>query len=203
MWAERKRAIILDEIEKGKFNYADHFPGSKRSKLFGHVPKSLTIEQLLNVYLTKAEKQLEYSTYNDYTKSVKYHLIPSFGKVPVVNLTPLIIRQWIEKNNNLSLKRISNVLVPLRHVLEQALNDEIIPRNPLDKLVIKKLLPKVNAKRKEVDPFDYDETKIILSLTKGQYHNLLKFAFFTGLRSSELIALQWSHVDLKKGVVGS
>ena len=53
-----------------------------------------------------------------------------------------------------------------------------------------------------MDPFDKQEVKAILDATHHeQIKNLFKFAFFTGLRTSELIALEWGDVDLTHGVI--
>ena len=37
---------------------------------------------------------------------------------------------------------IRNILIPLRAVLAEAVNDDILPRNPLDRVVLGKLLNK-------------------------------------------------------------
>lgn len=48
----------------------------------------------------------------------------------------------------------------------------------------------------DVDPFSQAEVKAILDACAGQIRNLFQFAFWTGLRTSELIALRWDDVDL-------
>lgn len=204
-WAANKRASVLSKIRDNTFNYADEFPNSRRAYLFGHFSTTTTLGELLTNYLKRAELRLEYSTYKDYLKSVRLYLRPEFGKINIVHLTPIILKQWIEKNLSLSLKRINNVLIPLRHVVDESLNDGIIKENPFDRLVIKKLLPRNSVERDDdgdVDPFDEDEMKAILRAAedKPQYYNLLKFAFFTGLRPSEIIALNWSDIDLDKEI---
>ena len=75
--------------------------------------------------------------------------------------------------------------------------------NPLDKIVISKLLSKETSKSSfKVDPFDRGEVKAILEATHHeQIKNLFQFAFFTGLRTSELIALEWEDVDLGHGLL--
>jgi integrase len=87
-------------------------------------------------------------------------------------------------------------------MLDQALNDGVIDRNPLDKLVLSKLINKKTSHSDwEVDPFDQDEIKAILNEATGQARNLFQFAFFAGLRTSELIALEWDDIDWLKGMV--
>ncbi len=200
-YAERLRGEIINAIALGTFNYADYFPNSKRARLFGHVVVKATVGEMLKDYMAIAEKTLEPSTFNGYRKVCGGHLYPTFGKIPIRELSPLIIRNWITELN-LTVKTVRNILTPLRNMLDQALNDGIIERNPLDKLVLSKLINRKTSKSSwEVDPFDHDEIKAILKAAKGQARNLFQFAFFAGLRTSELIALEWDDIDWLKGVV--
>ncbi len=100
-------------------------------------------------------------------------------------------------------KTVSNILIPLRAVIDQALNDDSIKSNPLDKIVIAKLLCKASSKSDfKVDPFDKDEIQAIVDAAHDeQIKHLFQFAFFTGLRTSELIALEWDDIDWINGVV--
>ncbi|WP_230371034.1 tyrosine-type recombinase/integrase [Paludibacterium denitrificans] len=51
----------------------------------------------------------------------------------------------------------------------------------------------------DVDPFTQEEQSAILAQLTGHGHNLLKFAFWTGMRTSELVALEWSDIDFVRG----
>ncbi len=200
-YAERLRGEILNAITFGTFNYADYFPKSNRARLFGHSWVKSTVGELLKDYMTIAEKTLEASTVNGYKKVCDGHLFPAFGEIPIRELSSITIRNWIT-SLNCTAKTIRNILTPLRNMLDQALNDDVIERNPLDKIVLSKLVNKKTSKSDwEVDPFDRDEIKIILTEAIGQTRNLFQFAFFTGLRTSELIALKWNDIDWLKGVV--
>lgn len=53
----------------------------------------------------------------------------------------------------------------------------------------------------EDDPFNQDEIKAILSEAKDQARNLFQFAFCSGLRTSELIALEWGDIDWLNGII--
>ncbi len=100
------------------------------------------------------------------------------------------IKQWIAEQQGISSKRINNILIPLWRMLDEAYNDGKIERNPADK--IKNL--KVSSP--EPEPFTLKEIQAILNAcTEPQHRNLFQFAFFTGLRTGELIALRWEDVD--------
>jgi integrase len=49
-----------------------------------------------------------------------------------------------------------------------------------------------------VDPFTREEQNLIISTAAGQIRNQIVTFFWTGMRTSELIALEWSDVDWKR-----
>jgi integrase len=55
--------------------------------------------------------------------------------------------------------------------------------------------------RDAIDPFSKEEHAVILQNLTGQGRNLIQFAFWTGMRTSELVALDWTDVDFVRGVV--
>ncbi len=194
-YTERLRGEIINAIERNNFNYSEFFPKSKKAVQFGHVSQKTPIDELLVSYLKQAEISVEKSTYLGYRKVCEAHLFSEFDKVFIQNLTPAMIRNWIS-SLKLSHKTIKNILIPLRAVITQALIDGLIDTNPLDKVFINKL---VNKKYKnsdyQVDPFHQEEIERILSAADGQLKNQIQFAFFTGLRPSELIALRWDDIN--------
>jgi integrase len=52
----------------------------------------------------------------------------------------------------------------------------------------------------EPDPLDPSEVGLLLEACPGQVGNLFQFAIWTGLRTSELIALEWGDIDWNRGL---
>jgi len=200
-YAERLRGEILNAIERGTFCYADFFPNSKRAQLFGHAASRITIGELLDDYLEQTKSTKETSTYKGYLRVCETHLYPTFSKTAIQDLKPMVIRKWVQ-GFTCTAKTASNILTPLRAVIEQALIDQYITSNPLNSIIVSKLLNKKTKKSNyKADPFDIGEINAILETAEGQIHNLLQFAFFTGLRVSELIGLRWRDVDWINGMI--
>lgn len=200
-YAERLRGEILNAIERGTFSYVDYFPTSKRAYIFGHVQTKVTIGELLREFLAEAKSTKESSTYRGYKKVCEGHLLPIFDKVEIQDLQPAMLRKWI-RGLNCTTKTAANILTPLRAVIEQALVDQYIKENPLNSIIVDKLLNKKTKKSDyKPDPFSVDEIKAILDASEGQVRLLFQFAFFTGLRVSELIGLRWEDVDWKKQLI--
>ena len=203
-YAINLKAEIENAIERQTFRYTDYFPDSGRARLFGHAVSTVTIKELLEEWLKDVERTHPHSTYRCYKKSCNAHLIPEFGSTRARELTPQQIREWIRGRTG-TLKSIRNDLTPLRAVLDRALNDDIIDRNPLDKIKVSKLVSRKQAKTDYlVDPFTDDEIKTVLA-TAREYDpricNLLQFAFYSGLRTSELFGLKWGDIDWHNGTV--
>ncbi|WP_454781678.1 site-specific integrase [Legionella sp. WA2022007384] len=80
--------------------------------------------------------------------------------------------------------------------------DQYIKENPLNSIIVNRLLNKETKKSDyKPDPFSVDEIKLILNEAEGQVRLLFQFAFFTGLRVSELIGLRWEDVDWQHNII--
>lgn len=156
---------------------------------------------VLNRWLTLKEHELEHSTLTGYHRIVENVLIPRRRVVPMRDFDRVAAKDLVATfGPEVSAKRINNVLGPLRSALDEAVHDELIPSNPLTGFRVKRRA--TVEEKEEVDPFSPAEVQAILQACDlEQVRNYVQFAIATGLRTSELIALCWSDVDLKAGTV--
>jgi integrase len=189
------------KIDKDAFVYTDYFPDSPRGKMFGYTGASKeTLGNLLRAYYAACEKSvaignMSISTLNGYRKIVFGRLIPKWDKTRLRDLNPRELRLWVS-NMGITAKSVRNLLSPLRTVLDEALNDELITSNPLDRVPLKLLLKKTaRPSTYKIDPFNALERAEILGGTEGQELNMYGFWFETGLRPGELIALEWQKIN--------
>lgn len=195
-YAERLRAAIVSEIERGSFDYARHFPESTRSALHGGKPVKM-VGDLLDEYLIWAKGSVAWSTYKGYESAVRHHLQPTFGETPITDLTVSEIKAWLG-GLEITAKRINNVLIPLRHVTADAHSDGLIPADPMKRIQhLKDRRPK-----QEPDPFTVDEVQALIAAARDlEVAVFIQFACSTGMRTSELMALRWGDIDRKQGTV--
>ena len=191
--AERLYSAIQHEISIGTFDFAKHFPNSKKS-IVQNYTNNKTISQALDDYMRSARRSLERSTIRGYNSAIEFHLKPHFGHIKLSDLTASMVKSWIG-GLTISSKRINNVLIPLRNVFSDAYADELIDRNPM--LRVKNL----SIVTEEPKPFTQAESNAILKELPIQGKNLIQFALWTGLRTSELIALEWGDIDFNAGLV--
>lgn len=191
--AERKLASVKRDIEIGKFYFPDHFPDHPAASRFrkGH---QITVGEALKRWLLAKRSRVEPTTYHGYEKDTLYHLIPAFAEYRLSELRAADIERYFE-NLDVVGKTKNNILIPLRAVFGEALRDEIIDRDPLKKI------PLFQHRAPEPDPLSQSEILSILQACEGQIQNIIEFAIWTGLRTSELIAVRWSDVDFQAGKV--
>lgn len=194
-YAVRLRGEILNAIEKGTFKYAEYFPDSKIAGKFGARPTRVTVGELLREQLKIADRTLSPSTARAYLDACNAHLFKQWDTTPILELTPPALRAWIG-TFECKIKTMRNTLQPLSNALNQAVNDDVIESNPLDRVKLNKIMSREQRKSEfEPDPFDMAEINAILATAVGQERNLWQFSFATGMRPSECMALEWSSID--------
>jgi integrase len=191
----RKRDVILYEIEFGKFDYSKHFPNSKRAKELSNTQADIiTIKEMINSWFIRTQDQWEYSTKRGYISKITHHIEPNFGHICVSEFKPSFFKDW-GAISTLSGKTKNEVRSIMRSAFQELYIDEIIDGNPIDRIKRFKHI------KKEPEPFNAIERESILGQMSGQVRNLYEFAFWTGLRTSELLALRKCDIDLKRKVI--
>jgi len=196
---ERHRAAILDAIENGTFDYAVTFPESTALSKFKSPPSSLALfSSYCAAFVERQRVHVKYSTWKKIDMDARNILIPSFGEMHLADIRRKDIRDWCA-SQTCGNKRINNVLSILRRLFDEAVMDEVVDVNPLAGWRYER---KSAVKRTDdIDPFTVSEQGAILDAAEGQFRNFIKFALWTGMRTSEMIALDWADVDFKRGVV--
>jgi integrase len=191
----RKRDVILYEISMGQFDYLKHFPKSKTAlTLAGNQACNITIKQMVNDWFKRTQDQWEFSTKRGYISKITHHIEPNFGQICVCEFKPSVFKDW-GATSTLSGKTKNEVRSIMRSAFQELYIDEIIDGNPIDRIKRFKHI------KKEPEPFNAIEREKILAQMSGQVRNLYEFAFWTGLRTSELLALRKCDIHLKRKVI--
>jgi len=196
-YAERLLGEIQNQIVSGTFEYAKYFPNSKKLELFGVVKKTKNIKSYLDEYLKICQnRNLSPSTIGGYEKCLS--ALSALHKLHVSELTPAVLKNWIASRKT-KLKTTRNNLSFLRSAIDEAVTDGLLTINPVTLVSASRyhvIDNSPNADEYEIDPFTPAETIAIYQNCQfPEWKNLFRFAFNTGLRSSELCALRWSDID--------
>jgi integrase len=189
-YAERLRSEILRRIELGTFSYQEYFPNSKRANI--GKAKIPLFKDAADTWLKVKFSELEYSSYITYKKNLDKHWIPEFGDRRIDSIVMSEISSHLA-DMEVTPKARNNIFIPMRGVLETAFYDGSIKSNPADRI------KNIKTQKPEPDPFTLDEIDLIVNQLLKKYNeqvaNYFEFAFFTGLRTSEIIELKWSDVE--------
>lgn len=196
--ASNHRAAIIDAIDKGQFDYRVTFPESKRAKEFYAVPgDAQTMDSYLDAWLDRKKTEVKASTYVGYKDTVISHLAANLGRIMLSELTRAqiveICRKW-----SVADKTVRNRLSVLRSALDDAVQDGLINISPMYGWKYRSTNPQKKKKAEHVEPFTASEQKAILKQLSGQDYNVFKFMFWTGLRTSEVVGLNWGDIDWNK-----
>ena len=201
----QRAASLRDEVRRkigdGTFDYAAYFPDSPKAK--AQEADSTLMQFMLAEQLATYKKQVENSqmspaTYVGYAKAITGERMRAWHGKKLREVTPSALREWISTMDCTS-KAIRNLLIPLRSVFEDALNDGLIDFNPFERIALAKLI-KQTAKASDyvIQPFTADERQTLLGACRSDELPMMQFWFSTGRRPGELQALEWRHIDWDK-----
>ena len=98
----------------------------------------------------------------------------------------------------LSIGRINFIRSVFRVILSDALDNELVNKNPFDNI---KKAKRKRGKNAEILPFSLDEINEILNNSEGQHKNILTTLFFSGMRTGECWGLKWSDIDFENNTI--
>lgn len=198
-YAVRRRAEVLRKIEDGEFDYRVEFPGSNNIKKFyesyNFTCADYLTKQLSNYQRMNQVGELETITLKTYQRIIESKLLPYFLEKQIGKLSAMDIKQFIG-TFECSAKYATQLLIPLRAALDEAVNDGVLTINPMNQLAIGKLIRenfhKSTFKRERFT--EHEREAIINACEEPMVKNMITVGFFTGLRLGELIALRWDNI---------
>ncbi len=159
--------------------------------------KTTKLKDFIEEYLNWYKTQVRPATYINRESSIKKNITEVFGEYKLEQLTPIVIQKWqqglIQKDLNQNYVR--SLHIALSQIFERAVNLDIITSNPAKKA------GNVKRKKTEVEFWTEDELNLVLDtmnktdLLQHFGYLMIKFLFYTGLRFSEMQALQWSDLN--------
>lgn len=145
---------------------------------------------------------------------VRLHILPAFGDCKLSRLTTPVIQQQVNKWANNANKGIKGAYANYsflnninRRILQYGVTMQVIEHNPARDVIIPR---KQNNKEHKVKFFSNQELKQFLNylddLDLSSYENFFDYVLYktllaTGCRIGEVLALEWSDIDLEKGTI--
>lgn len=189
-YAARLAAEIREKIRHGTFSYADYFPASKHAT----TGSGTTVGDQLDLWL-RLQTGRAASTLKGYAVAVEWWK----ARVGARQLRALVhsdVLSALSSEPTWSGKTRNNKVSVLRQALALAIRDGAIPSSAVEGLEAAK------HQRPEPDPFSRSETEAIIAelhrRCDARVALYFEFKFFTGLRTSESLAVRWENVDFRR-----
>lgn len=176
-------------IKDGTFTFADFFPNSKNAATPGD---KKTLKEMGDLWL-KTKGRLATKTQDQYRNAVGVWVRMIGGDRVIDTIKHSELASLVGGHPWSSAKLLNNYLIVLRGIFRLAGRDMKLD-NPMDGIENSK------HQAKAPDPLSIQEMRKILDVMYRDMPRLVacyyEFAFLTGMRPEELIALRWEDIDM-------
>ena len=156
-------------------------------------------DQFIATY--KSNGSIQLNTLIGYRGYLNNHLYPYFGDKPINIIDTAEIQTYINaKSETLSKKTIKEHLQLLGMIMDAAVEDALIPKNPCASKrlqVVGKSSAKVSAYSEE----EYKSFESLLPKLPETPRLFLALSLYTGMRQGEMFALRWENIDLSQHII--
>lgn len=201
LFTDGKRHSVMARTRREALEKAENLV-QRRKKGLDVAGASTSLSDFLERFLAfyRTEGGVALRTWQDYRYHVDKNIVPHIGAVPLAELKPLAVDQWIKslRERGLGDRTLAYALAVLRRALQFALEWELIDRNPAAaRFRAAKRRNTARTGGQKVHFLNPTEARTFLDAVHGDRHEpLYALAITTGLRPEELYGLRFSDVDL-------
>ncbi|RBQ26639.1 tyrosine-type recombinase/integrase [Aliarcobacter lanthieri] len=189
----RKSSGLKDTKENRKL-LINYHKKDEFYKKFDVKTKGKTIIEFCEEVLIEKEKRLQPTTIKTYNSLFTSRIVPFFNKMYPQEVTPFMVKNWYSTFKDRStLNTCVNGI--LKIAFENAIIEGYIKTSPF---IVS--FPTLKSDYK-MNPFNLQEIKLLLDNANGWLKNFLGIAFFTGMRTGEILALEWKDIDFEEHTI--
>jgi integrase len=162
--------------------------------------ENLKVAGYLDRWLDSIRDTLWERTWQRHEEITRLHLKPTIGSVRLDKLNALEVQSLYRSklDSGLSPRTVQIIHATLHKALKQAVRWSLVPRNVCE-VVVPPRVP-----RSEIKPLDTRQARKLLDTaldTQPSFYALYVLAVTRGMRSGEILGLQWQDVDLDAGTL--
>jgi integrase len=149
----------------------------------------VTFGALADRYLAEELPELRHSTGDSYKSYIENYVKPKWGEYPIYRVKPFPVEQWL-KALDLAPKTRGHIHNLMRVLINSAMRWELIElgENPMKLVRVRGISKRQNEPR----VLSLDEChRLLAQLDEEPFRTMVVLDMATGLRCSELVALQW------------
>lgn len=193
------RDEIVAAIDIGKFgwdDFAKYFPGSPSLPKRSSTAAAPTFKAVAETWLKLTAPNVASTTLSEYRNALNRYFYPMYQDEPIADIEYEDFAVYMAGLPPKSAKTFNNIMTPARGIFALAMKTGKVTRD------ITRDIESRKSQKPMPDPLDLEEVELVLGhISKkygDQWHNYFEFAFFSGCRPSEQIALQWPSVDFRR-----
>lgn len=180
---------ILDKVkgEIAEEKWFEKLPGEDR-----------TFKETMEKYMAEHSVRNKAPRSYERDKSLRDHLVESFGDLALVEITPRLIAEYKTKRREegAAPQTINNEISLMSHAFTLAIKEwEWVKENPVKKVSKEKVNNQIERW------LTLEEEKNLLNSSPKWLQEIILFAVNTGLRQSEILDVKWSQVDLNRRTI--
>jgi len=166
------------------------------------IKKRYTFGELIDWYLGLSKVKAKKSYRDDLCRSRP--LKEAFGRIPADEIKPSMVEEFQHgllkgrtniRNKPLKPATVNRIIALMKRIYNLAMREELVDKNPCFKV---SMLPE-NNKRDRV--LSHEEFKRLISHLPEHAAQIVKTAYYTGMRAGEIFNLTWDKVNLKEGYI--
>ncbi|CAA9246761.1 MAG: Integrase [uncultured Chloroflexia bacterium] len=160
--------------------------------------EGLTVGDYLVEWLQSVRGTVRERTWKRSEEVVRIHLVPDLGKTRLDRLGALQVQALYRSklDSGLSARTVRMIHTTLHKAMKQAVRWALVPRN------VAEAVDPPRERGTEIRPLNEEQVMDLLRAARGEmFEALYVVAVTTGMRSGELLGLQWGDVDLEAGTL--
>lgn len=199
-----KKTVSSMDLEKLKKKINDIKYLNDRSLV--SEPSRYTVAQWMDLWLEHYKKHsVKPTTYDMYYNACRSYIKPQLGHYKLDKLNPLAVQKFVNdisdgkynSGKGLSLSSVKKIVITLSQAYNQAIELGMLYKNPCSTVKMP------DKEVKESVAFTKEEEAAFLGCCPGEttFENLFIFAFNTGMRMGEMLALTWDDINYSTNTV--
>src|SRR5690349_11472104 len=159
------------------------------------LPVEMTLQEFAAEHWeTYISQNLKPSTQASHRSNTKAHILPTFGKTRLTEISPTQVMAFLKDKSAVGLKPKSmlNLYVLLQKMLNLAVALDLLNSNPVQRV------PKPKVERIEKPSLSPSQVRSIAEQMPKNLKALVVVLYLTGVRIGEALALKWRDVDFEK-----